>query len=211
MNFFSKVLTLNKLHIIENIIGNLDSGSLKSDYYNVGYPVGSPPLLRGSIVIELNVDFLTDNIDFFNMGSPVDTGSIKFGFLKPNYDSELFLKMALCDYDRFYSLTSDLFNLPEASLNSINEHTACPTLKPVLTKYFPETVIDFMYGSGSPHAWIFEFCLGAGYAIKEKHIRKLFIPNTYLSNPTIRKLSELLRGKVVKYNPKYGIEGRAYR
>lgn len=210
MIFFSKILTLNKLHIIENIIGDLDNGSLKADYYNIGYPVGNPPLLRGSIVIELNLDFLTDNINSFSMGSPVDTGSIKFGFLKPNYDSELFLKMAFCDYEKFHSLISDLFNLPEASLNSMNDHTACLTLKPVLTKYFPETVIDFMYDSGSPHAWLFEFCLDSGYSIKEKHIRKLFIPNTYHSNPMIKKLSKLLRSKVVKYNPKYGIEGRMY-
>lgn len=210
MIFFSKVLTLNKIHIIENIIGNQDNGSSKSDYYNIGYPVGNPPLLRGSIVIELNVDFLTDNIVFFNMGSPIDTGSIKFGFLKPDYDSELFLKMASCDYDRFYSLTSDLLNLPEGSLNSINDHVACPTLKPVLTKYFPKAVIDFMYESDNPHAWLFEFCLDSGYVIQEKHIKRLFIPNTYQSNPKIRKLSKLLRGKLVKYNPKYGIEGRAY-
>lgn len=210
MIFFSKVLTLNKIHIIENIIGNQDNGSSKSDYYNIGYPVGNPPLLRGSIVIELNVDFLTDNIFFFNMGSPIDTGSIKFGFLKPDYDSELFLKMASCDYDRFYSLTSDLLNLPEGSLNSINDHVACPTLKPVLTKYFPKAVIDFMYESDNPHAWLFEFCLDSGYVIQEKHIKRLFIPNTYQSNPKIRNLSKLLRGKLVKYNPKYGIEGRAY-
>ncbi|MGJ8711439.1 hypothetical protein ACQJ2W_012785 [Pantoea agglomerans] len=210
MIFFSKVLTLNKIHIIENIIGNQDNGSSKSDYYNIGYPVGNPPLLRGSIVIELNVDFLTDNIVFFNMGSPIDTGSIKFGFLKPDYDSELFLKMASCDYDRFYSLTSDLLNLPEGSLNSINDHVACPTLKPVLTKYFPKAVIDFMYESDNPHAWLFEFCLDSGYVIQEKHIKRLFIPNTYQSNPKIRNLSKLLRGKLVKYNPKYGIEGRAY-
>lgn len=210
MIFFSKVLTLNKIHIIENIIGNQDNGSSKSDYYNIGYPVGNPPLLRGSIVIELNVDFLTDNIVFFNMGSPIDTGSIKFGFLKPDYDSELFLKMASCDYDRYYSLTSDLLNLPEGSLNSINDHVACPTLKPVLTKYFPKAVIDFMYESDNPHAWLFEFCLDSGYVIQEKHIKRLFIPNTYQSNPKIRNLSKLLRGKLVKYNPKYGIEGRAY-
>lgn len=210
MKFFSKVLTLNKLHIIENIIGNPDNGSLKADYFNIGYPVGNPPLLRGSIVIDLNVDFLTDNIDFFSMGSPVDTGGIKYGFLKPDHDSDLFLKMAICDYDRFYLLISDLFNLPEASLNRLNVHTACPTLKPVLAKYFPEIVIDFMYATDNPHAWLFEFCLGSGYAIKEKHIRKLFIPNTYHSNPTIKKLSKLLKGKVVKYNPKYGIEGREY-
>ncbi|WP_349886040.1 hypothetical protein [Pantoea ananatis] len=210
MIFFSKVLTLNKIHIIENIIGNQDNGSSKSDYYNIGYPVGNPPLLRGSIVIELNVDFLTDNIVFFNMGSPIDTGSIKFGFLKPDYDSELFLKMASCDYDRFYSLTSDLLNLPEGSLNSINDHVACPTLKSVLTKYFPKAVIDFMYESDNPHAWLFEFCLDSGYVIQEKHIKRLFIPNTYQSNPKIRNLSKLLRGKLVKYNPKYGIEGRAY-
>ncbi|HEQ1857594.1 TPA: hypothetical protein VEO38_001114 [Providencia alcalifaciens] len=210
MIFFSKVLTLNKLHIIENIIGSLDNENSKSDYYNIGNPVGNPPLLRGSIVIELNINFLTENIPFFSMGSPIDTGSIKFGFLKPNYDSELFLKMVSCDYGKFYSLISDLFNLPEASLNSINNHTACQTLKPILTKYFPETVTDFMYGSNNPHAWLFEFCLNSGYAIKEKHIRRLFIPNTYQSNPKIRKLSKLLRGKLVKYNPKYGIEGRVY-
>ncbi|WP_029686584.1 hypothetical protein [Tatumella saanichensis] len=210
MIFFSKILTLNKLHIVENVIGCLDGGSYKSDYYHIGYPVGNPPLLRGSIVIELNLDFLTENIDCFRMGSPVDTGGIKFGFLNPNMDRELFLKMAICDYDKFYSLISDLNSLPELSINSINNHTSCVTLKPVLTKYFQDVLINFMYTSGNPHSWLFEFCLDSGYVIKGEHIRKLFIPNTYQSNPKIRQLSKLLKGKLVKYNPKYGIEGRMY-
>ncbi|MBS4432431.1 hypothetical protein E2566_07865 [Pectobacterium punjabense] len=210
MKFFSKVLTLNKIHIIDNIIGNSNNGSLKADYFNAGFPVGNPPLLRGSIVIELNESFLTDNADFFNMGSPVDTGSIKCGFLRPNYDNDLFLKMVTCDYQRFHFLISDLFNTPAPSLKNLNDHVSCQTLRPVLEKHFPTSVIEFMYSTDNPHARLFEFCLNSGYLIKEKHIRKLFIPNTYSSNPKVRRLSILLKDKFFKYNPKYGIEGREY-
>jgi len=210
MKTFSKILTLNKLHIIENIIGTADNGSLHADYFNVGSPILNPPLLRGSIVMHMNMLFLTDNHQFFKAGSPIDTGSIKFGFLKPNSDNDLFLQMINCSYDKFYALTTDLFRLPDPSLEKLHAHIACVTLKPILEKYFSDIVIDFMYGETNPHAWIFEFCLDSGYILADKHIDKIFIPNTYGSNPVMRKLNKLLKGKVVQYNPKYGIEGREY-
>ncbi|MFK3840786.1 hypothetical protein [Serratia sp. NPDC087055] len=210
MKFFSKVITLNKLHIVENIIGAVNGGSSQVDYFNIGSPIENPPLLRGSIVIDINMLFLTDNSDYFKMGSPVDTGSIKFGFLKPNTDNDLFLQMLNCDYDKFLALTLDLFKLPFTSLEKLNCHKACITLKPVLEKYFSTTVVDFMYHEKNPHAWLFEFCLNNGYLFTEKHINKMFIPNTYLSNPVLKELNSLLKDRVVQYNPKYGIEGREY-
>lgn len=208
MKTFSKVLTLNKLHIIENINCSAGGGSLQADYFNIGSPVGNPPLLRGSMVIDMNILFLTDNRDFFKIGSPVDTGSVKFGFLKPDSDIKLFLQMIKCDYEKFYALTLELFALPNHSLEKLNAHQACPTLKPVLRKYFSTPVVDFMYKETNPHAWLFEFCLDSGYLLQEKHIERIYIPNTYSSNPVIRKLSNLLKDKVFYYNPKYGIEGR---
>ncbi len=210
MRTFSKILTLNKLHIIENIIETVDGGSLKADYFNIGFPVGNPPLLRGSIVIELNMFFLTDNGDYFNIGSPVDTGSINFGFLKPNCDKNSFLDMISCDYEKFHALTSELFSLSDLSVDKLNNHKSCPSFKPILEKYFTKTVVDFMYSESNPHAWLFEFCLDIGYVLAGKHIKKVFIPNTYASNPMMVKLKSLLKDKVVQYNPKYGIEGREY-
>ena len=207
MKIFSKVLTLNKLHIIDNILDNFENGSGQADYFNIGLPIVNPPLLRGSIVIHLDVQFLTDNFRFFKKGSPIDTGSIKFGFFKPNFENDLFLEMIHCDYYKFQSLVLDLFELPSQSLKNLSSHKACETLRPVLEKYFSTTVIDFMYGEINPHAWIFEFCLDEGYMLKEKHVKKMFIPNTYLSNPKIRKLNRVLKRKIVPYNPKYGIEG----
>lgn len=211
MKTFSKVLTLNKLHILENIINTANnSGSAQADYFNVGNPIENPPLLRGSIVIHLNILFLTDNKQFFKTGSPIDTGSIKFGFLKPDIENDLFLKIISCDYIKFYLLVLDLFNLPISSLENLNSHKVCISLKPILEKYFPTAVVNFMYKEKNPHAWLFEFCLDSGYMLKENHIDKIFIPNTYISNPIIKKLSNILKDKVVKYNPKYGIEGREY-
>ncbi|MBW4971914.1 hypothetical protein KZY98_15755, partial [Croceibacter atlanticus] len=80
-----KILSLNKLHIIEKILGSTNASEQKVDYFNIGYPIEGPPLLRGSMILELNLSFLTDNVDSFEMGSPVDTGSLKFGYLNPNY------------------------------------------------------------------------------------------------------------------------------
>ncbi|WP_044421483.1 hypothetical protein [Pseudomonas syringae group genomosp. 3] len=210
MKILSKVFTLNKLHIIENIISDIDNGSVQADWFNIGSPIGNPPLLRGSIIMDLNISFMTDNDQFFKTGSPIDTGSLKFGFLKPDLDMDIFMQMISCDYKKFYALTTDLFNLSKPSLNKLNTHTACTTLKPTLEKYFSPLVIDFMYKETNPHAWLFEFCLDAGYTITEKHIDKILIPNTYISSPKIRKLSSILRGKVVTYNPKYGMERREH-
>lgn len=208
MTLFSKVLTLNKIHIIEKITGTKHSTEPPSDYFNIGAPIGNPPLLRGSIVIEMNITFLTDNIHAFEMGSPIDTGSLKFGFLNPKYDKDLFLQMVSCNYKKFHALTVELFDLPTDSLKKLITHSACATLKPVLEKYFPPTVIDFMYLETNPHAWLFEFCLNKEYTLTEKHIDRIFIPNTYLSNHTIAKLKHTLKNKLITYNPKYGIESR---
>lgn len=208
MTIFSKVLTLNKIHIIEKIIGIEHTNAPPFDYFNIGAPIENPPLLRGSIVIEMNITFLTDNIHAFEMGSPIDTGSLKFGFLNPRYDKDLFLQMINCDYKKFHALTLELFNLPTASLKNLITHSACTTIKPVLEKYFPPTVIDFMYFETNPHAWLFEFCLNQEYTLTEKHIKRIFIPNTYLSNRTISKLKRILKHKLTTYNPKYGIESR---
>lgn len=208
MTIFSKVLTLNKIHIIEKIIGTECTAAPSSDYFNIGVPIENPPLLRGSIVIEMNITFLTDNINAFEMGSPIDTGSLKFGFLNPGHDKDLFLQMINCDYKKFHALTLELFDLPTASLKNLIIHRACTTIKPVLEKYFSPTVIDFMYLETNPHAWLFEFSLNQEYTLTEKHIERIFIPNTYLSNRTITKLKRTLKNKLVTYNPKYGIESR---
>lgn len=208
MKKFSKTLTLNKIHIINNIIDQSTSGSPSSDYFNIGAPIGNPPRLRGSIVIEMNSLFLTDNCDFFKAGSPIDTGSIKFGFFKPKLDQNLFLEMVNCDYEKFYTLATDLYSLPWPAVEKINSHIACSSARPVLEKYFSAPVVDFMFQETDPHAWLFEFCLDAGYALKKNHINRIHIPNTYTFSPTIRKLCKDLNGKVATYNPKYGIEGR---
>ncbi|MBW4792313.1 hypothetical protein [Pseudomonas tolaasii] len=211
MTLFSKILTLNKLHIIEKILGITSTHQQNSDYFNIGYPVENPPLLRGSMVLELNLSFLTDNFESFEMGSPVDTGSVKFGFFKPNFDRELFLEMITCNYKKFHSLTTDLFTLPEQSLERLFSHSACHSLRPTFEKHFEAAVIDFMYNEPNPHARLFEFCLNQGYALSETHINKIYIPNTYLSDPTFKKLKRKLKNKIFTYNPKYGIESRALR
>jgi len=207
MAIFSKVLTLNKLHMLEKINGNLSDAS-QTDYFNIGMPIENPPLLRGSIVIEMNISFLTDNIDSFEAGSPVDTGGIKFGFLDPKHDKELFLQMLHCDYTKFHKLTKELFELPLNSLNKLVTHNACPSFKPILEKHFTNSVIEFMYNEKNPHAWLFEFSLRKEYKLTEKHINKIHVPNTYLSNSTIKNIKYKLRNKVITYNPKYGIEHR---
>lgn len=193
MTIFSKILSLNKLHIIEKILGSTNASEQKVDYFNIGYPIEGPPLLRGSMILELNLSFLTDNVDSFEMGSPVDTGSLKFGYLNPNYDNNLFLEMISCNYEKFHSLTTELFSLPEKSLKNLILHSACLSLKPTFEKHFDPTVIDFMYSEPNPHARLFEFRLSKNYRITERHINKIYIPNTYLSNPTIKKLKAKLK------------------
>ncbi|CAI8975564.1 conserved hypothetical protein [Pseudomonas sp. IT-P100] len=209
MTIFSKILTLNKLHILEKITGIHHIDSTPSDYFNIGMPIENPPLLRGSIIIELNITFLTENSDFFEGGSPIDTGSVKFGFLKPSYDKDEFLKLSHCNYEKFHALTDELFKLPNSSLIKLLNHAPCPSFKPVLEKHFNSPILDFMYNEKNPHAWLFEFSLSNQYKLSEKHINKIYIPNTYLFNNTIKSLQKTLKRKVITYNPKYGIENRA--
>jgi hypothetical protein len=211
MTFISKILTLNKLQILEKIAYGKFNGVPRIDYFNLGYPVADPPLLRGSMVLELHLSFLSNNDAYFEMGSPIDVGSIKSGFLKAFANNGEFIKLVTCDFEKFNKVVADLFSLPPAAIDFLLNHRICPAAENILKKYFQHEVLDFMYREMNPHAWLFEFALQPDYKLAIDHVRRLYIPNTYTSTKLLEKIIKKLPGKVVEYNPKYGIEGRDRR
>lgn len=200
----SRVLTLNKLHLLENLCGMARRDALPpSDYFHFGRPVEDPPLLRGSMLLSLRPQFLSDNLAWFDYGSPVDTGGIRFGFLKPS-DPAAFLAATMCGYERFSRLMAELSTLPQYVQEQLAVHRKTSEAAPVLTKYLDASVTAFMLDNDRPDAWFFEFCLRAGYWIAAQHVEELAIPDTYLDVPIFQRLRALLGARLRTFNPRFG-------
>lgn len=206
MIFASRVLTLNKIEFLEALARGENETVGKSDYFNLGHPICDPPILRGSIIIELNRSFLRDNEENFESASPIDTGSLKFGFFNPPENKAKFLESIRCDFGKFQSLTQELFALPPVDLRQILAHKPSVAAKSILSKYFSQEIVQFMYSQTNPHAWLFEFSLKGKYQITESHVHRLFVPNTYVGSKLVSNVVQRFRAKAIKYNPKYGMD-----
>jgi hypothetical protein len=205
----SKILTLNKQHILDKIY--LETGKThpkQIDYYTLGYPIINPPRIRGSIILQLNKSFLIDNQNFFGYGSPIDIGSIKYGYFKPPGNTDKFIKNMTCNYQKFIELINELEKLPDNAISHIINHERALEARPILLRFFDRNVVDFMFSCNDPHAWMLEFSLQGSYLLRQNHIKKILYPNTYSETSLFTKLSNKLFGKTSVYNPKYGIEGQ---
>jgi hypothetical protein len=203
----SKVMTLNKRHLLENLCSMLPGGTLpECDYFHFGRPVDDPPLLRGSMLLSLRPPFLTDNAASFHYGSPVDTGGIRFGFLKPP-SPETFLAETTCDYATFNGLMAELCALPPSVLTRLAAHRRTNEAGPVLAKYLSAGVAGFMLQQDLPQLWFFEFSLRAGYRLEPAHVEELSVPNTYAAVPLFRRLRAILGNRMRLYNPRFGCLG----
>ncbi|KXF82214.1 hypothetical protein [Enterovibrio coralii] len=200
----SKILTLNKIDILSF------NGSIieRNDYFSLGNPILDPPTLRGTVIVELNYKFLTDNKEFFIYGSPIDIGGVEFGFIKVNRSITDFVDSAKCDYNKFSSIISGISNNP-ASLEMMKLHTYSEHSLKVIENAFDSSVFEVISSSNSPHLCMFEFCLRKGYRLAYEYVEKIFIPNTYASSELFSEIVESLSSKVIVYNPKYGIESYA--
>lgn len=203
----AKVFTLNKLHLLENLCSQTGNGmSPLPDYFQFGRPYADPPLMRGSMMLSLRQQFLADNADFFDYGSPVDTGGIRFGFIRtPNPDT--FLAETMCDYTKFSRLIAELSELPRSVCAELAAHRRTALAIPVLKKHLSPIVTSFMVSNDQPYVWSFEFCLHAGYRLTPQHVEELAFPNTYGNLPIFRRLVQLLRERVRVFNPRAGCPG----
>ena len=204
----SKVLTLNKLHILEHLsgMGQGDDGPAV-DYFHLGLPIVDPPYIRGSMILQLHLDFLYDNLDFFACGSPVDTGAVRFGFLDPP-DRDAFLDEVTCDALRFVRLVGDLQALPAPVLDHVVQHRSTAGAREALLSHFAPSVVDFMLEHDEPNAWMFEFGLRRGYRVRAAHVTALLHPNTYSRVPVFARLRGMLGPRARDFNPRLGIESR---
>lgn len=207
----SKVLTLNKAHILQGL--KSADGEIVTelvDYFLLGHPISSPPRVRGSILLYLNEGFLEDNANCFLFGSPVDLGSVEFGFFNVGENKSEFIKNCKCDYIKFTALLSALYDLELSAKDKILKHKATNEARGVLNEFFEPSVVDFMYSTEDPHAWIFEVAFQGPYFIKKSHVENIIIPNTYRNSEGFSALAATFSNQLKTYNPKYGIEEALY-
>ncbi|RYU42115.1 hypothetical protein ERW49_18225 [Aliivibrio finisterrensis] len=200
----SKVLTLDKIEIFNSLV-NCDGNVNRIDYFSLGEPILDPPCLRGTIIIDFNFQFLLDNQDYFDYGSPIDVGSIKFGFIKINSDVERFIESTKCNYNKFFNVIEKC-SFKKSPFDMLSNHIFSMEYLEIIENYFQLSVVDLIKKSNDPHTWLFEFCLKEGYQLELEHINKIFIPNTYLFMSPFLELNKINSQKIVTYNPKYGIE-----
>lgn len=210
MTVITKTLNLGKLDFLHLLTGEGLNISSSLEYFHLGYPIKTPPSLRGSIIVCFNHKLLTFNRESFVTGSPIDNGSIEFGFIKVNCDIKSFMKQSNCDYDKFSHLARRISDSNKIIRYSIYNHRRTPSFRNILQNYFEPEVVTAMFEDENPHRWIFEFSLKNGFIFENEFLEHMYIPNTYMSNPVIKKIVFNMKNKVRFYNPKYGIEGITY-
>lgn len=209
MLYVSKILTTQKLHVVETLSSNeLTTASPPFDYFQIGLPILDPPLIRGSMILSLDISFLRDNEAFFDYGSPVDVGGIRFGFLRPP-EPDLFIQKQRCNHTRFWELITELAELPQPAVQRLAEHRNTPAAAAVLTRHLDSAVVDFMLRSHERTAWMFEFSLRRHYHLSIDHVLQMTIPNTYATTSKFATLRQLMGSRLRLYNPKFGVECHA--
>lgn len=202
----SKILTLNKVHILEKLCAIHHTAEVPpADYFQVGRAVTDPPRIRGSMILKLNQRFLRDNAAFFECGSPIDRGAIRCGFLQPA-DVESFLAGLVCDYARFSKLLFDLEGLPPEVVGRVAQHRNAPETAEVLARHFAPEIVQFMLDADEPAAWSFEFSVRAGYGLSPDHVEALLAPNTYADVPIFREVHRRIGSRFITFNPRFGLE-----
>ncbi|WP_234494230.1 hypothetical protein [Vibrio maritimus] len=204
--FVSKIVTFNKVNFLNNLSNeHAFSKGYQKEYFNIGHPIDSPPTLRGSMVVELNVNFIFDNKDFFEYGSPIDIGSLMAGYINPHNFEISETKM---DFFTFSRLIKDLLNVDYSDKHLLLKHQITESVHEILKLYLRNEVADFVMYDSNPHSRLFEFCLSGNYVLDSRHVKIIHIPNTYTNSNLIKKISSRFKGKVMTFNPKYGFEGR---
>jgi hypothetical protein len=211
MLLVSKILTLNKIHILEKIFSsNYNSIASPIDYFHVGHPITDPPRIRGSITLKLDKQFIIENSDYFNYGSPIDIGSIKFGFFDIE-NIDLFIQKIECSYSRFINFLTEVEYLSPQVIAQLMHHRSTPEAREVLEKYFDHSVANFMLKNNDPHAWFFEFALNAGYSLRKEHIQEIIYPNTYSNVSIFQEIKKMVGDKAKVFNPKFSVDSRVYQ
>lgn len=202
----SKIATFNKLEFLTLLAGyKSKENTARKEYFNIGHPIENPPTLRGSIVIEFNINFLFDNHNHFEYGSPVDMGSLNAGHIKTRDELAFDFKMNFNDFSKM------LIEISKAGANDIKEfhsHRITNRVKQAIESMLGLEAADFICNDKSQHARIFEFCLNQGFAVHESHVETIYIPNTYTDNRIIKLISKRFPDEIMTFNPKYGFENR---
>ncbi|HIF9258506.1 TPA: hypothetical protein ACX6RA_001550 [Photobacterium damselae] len=204
--FVSKMVTFNKTSFLNRLSNEIDnSKKCHKEYFNIGHPIDSPPTLRGSMIIEFNMNFIFDNEVFFEYGSPIDIGSLIAGYITPHNFEVSDIKMNYCSFKR---VLTDLTNINSIDKQAFLRHKITDSVHAILKNHTKNEVADFIRFDHNPHSRLFEFCLDGNYKIDIGHVKRIHVPNTYSNIDVIRKISGRFKGKVITFNPKYGFEGR---
>lgn len=204
--FASKIITFNKAEFLVLLAtGNTNNHSARKEYFNIGHPIDNPPTLRGSMIVEFNIDFLIDNQVFFEYGSPLDIGSLMAGYINPKIDKEFNFRM---NSDSFTAMLARISKTGADDIHEFLSHRITARVSQIIEDMLGEEMADFIREDINPHSRLFEFCLNVGFNVSGSHVKKIYIPNTYTDHHLINLISKRFSGKVMKFNPKYGFEGR---
>jgi hypothetical protein len=202
---FSKTLTHRHAHLFD-ALADTRTILTEGDYYVLGYPVINPARVRGSMVLLLNDDFITDNVSFVDIVSPFDRGGVQSGMLELGTDKVSLIEQSKTDIATFQAFLIYIRDQHPSLLSDIMAHKHSKELADVMRKYFPAVIVEAMLSSHNPHAWYFEFRMGRGYTIKVEHIASVLVPNTYRTVIARLTSAGLVESQIVCFNPKFGYE-----
>lgn len=203
--FASRILTFNKTEFLTLLAtGNTGNHTIRKEYFNIGYPIGDPPTLRGSMIVEFDINFIIDNHAFFKYGSPVDIGSLNAGYINTNNKDFDFLM----NFERFTTMLTKVSKTNSFDIKEFMSHRVTDKVNQIIEEMLGIEIAHFILNDKNPHSRIFEFCLNEGYTVRNNHIKKIYIPNTYTDNNLIKLISKRFTDRLTTFNPKYGFESK---
>lgn len=186
-----------------NALGSTSLRVAAESYYKIGYPILSPPRVRGSMLLILDARALDGQTENVRWGSAIDTGGFAAGYFGTS--AKELADSCRLDGMRFLALLHDIEQLDSEDRKSWDNHVLTPGISNVMEKYLPRPLMELLGEFRGPQLYC-EVCLSTKVLFEPRRVFSLYCPNTYQPIMETYGLTRLLPGKLKYYNPLFGIE-----
>ncbi len=206
MTFFSKVVTFSRPVLINKLSQETKSNSKRQtdreglEYFFVGLPPLQPVSPEGSMLFVLGSEFLHQNRESFVFGSVGDSGGVASGYIpeiSPSKSAQM--KLGWLQFSETVELISHLSFEAKTKIHTRQSVAEFPSLARGI---LPDFLLEVLETSDRQDVWSIEFALRRDFIVHPKDVLKVFIPNTYTTEPDLLGLMQQLPEKISVFNPR---------
>jgi hypothetical protein len=198
----SKIFNLRHLSPLLGSVGQ--SQLVEGQYFLLGLPSLSPPIIRGSMLLVLSNAFINQNIHSIKWWSPVDVGGLAAGFFGPVAHRDI----ARCRLkpDTLHDYLAAVQDLSPNERESWIVSRRSETMAALTMALLPREVARALIMSENPYRFGPELMVEGRMEISPASVVAFWCPTTYVEHPIILRTEKLLEGKMHVYDAKFGIE-----